>query len=92
MVLAGESFPDAKAQVAAEVTCEPRMLLKPSGTEAAPVSVLVSFATVRERSRRTGPGRRGHPAEAARSFAPRSAMTGTSPPRGEAYDQRPRDS
>jgi hypothetical protein len=29
MVLVGESFPDAKAQVAAEVTCEPRMLLKP---------------------------------------------------------------
>jgi uncharacterized protein (UPF0548 family) len=28
MVLAGESFPDAKAQVAAEVTCEPRTLLK----------------------------------------------------------------
>jgi len=28
MVLVGESFPDAKAQVAAEVTCEPRMLLK----------------------------------------------------------------
>jgi hypothetical protein len=30
MVLVGASFPDAKAQVAAEVTCEPRMLLKPS--------------------------------------------------------------
>ena len=28
MVLVGESFPDAKARVAAEVTCEPRMLLK----------------------------------------------------------------
>jgi hypothetical protein len=28
--MAGESFPDAKAQVAAEVTCEPPMLLKPS--------------------------------------------------------------
>jgi hypothetical protein len=28
MALVGESFPDAKAQVAAEVTCEPRMLLK----------------------------------------------------------------
>jgi hypothetical protein len=28
MVLAGELFPDAKAQVAAEVTCEPRTLLK----------------------------------------------------------------
>jgi hypothetical protein len=29
MVLVGASFPDAKAQVAAEVTCEPRALLKP---------------------------------------------------------------
>jgi hypothetical protein len=28
MVLVGESFPDAKAQVTAEVTYEPRMLLK----------------------------------------------------------------
>jgi hypothetical protein len=28
MVMVGASFPDAKAQVAAEVTCEPRMLLK----------------------------------------------------------------
>ena len=28
MVLVGASFPDAKAQVAAEVTCEPRTLLK----------------------------------------------------------------
>jgi hypothetical protein len=31
MVLVGASFPDAKAQVAAEVTCEPRTLLKPLG-------------------------------------------------------------
>jgi hypothetical protein len=30
-VLVGESFPDAKAQVAAEVTCELRMLLKTIG-------------------------------------------------------------
>ena len=28
MVTVGESFPDAKAQLAAEMTCEPRMLLK----------------------------------------------------------------
>jgi hypothetical protein len=28
MVLVGEPFPDAKAQVAAEVTCEPRMLFE----------------------------------------------------------------
>ena len=31
MVLVGVSFPDAKAQVAAEVTCEPRTLLKTTG-------------------------------------------------------------
>jgi len=32
MVLVGESFPDAKEQVAAEVTCEPRILLKTIGS------------------------------------------------------------
>jgi hypothetical protein len=31
MVLVGASFPDAKAQVAAEVTCEPRTPFKPLG-------------------------------------------------------------
>jgi hypothetical protein len=31
MVLVGASFPDAKAQAGAEVTCEPRMLLKATG-------------------------------------------------------------
>ena len=36
---------------------ESRMLLKPLATEAALVSVLVSFATVRERPRKTRPGR-----------------------------------
>ena len=35
---------------------ESRMFLKPLGTGAAPVSVLVSFAAVRECPQRTGPG------------------------------------
>jgi hypothetical protein len=56
MVLVGESFSDAKAQVTAEVTCEPRMLLKTSWDGAAPVSLLVSFAAVRGRPQRIGLG------------------------------------
>ena len=46
-----------KAQVGAAADSESPMLLKTFRDWAAPVSVLVSFAAVRERPQRTGPGR-----------------------------------
>src|SRR6267154_834396 len=46
-----------RAQARTVTDSESRTLLKPLGTGPAPVSVLVSFAAVRGRTRRTGPGR-----------------------------------
>jgi hypothetical protein len=46
-----------KTLVGAAMKGQLRILLKPSGTEAAPVSVLVSFAAVRGRPRRAGQDR-----------------------------------
>lgn len=46
-----------KAQVGAAADSESRMLLKTIRDGAAPVSVLVSFAAVQGRPRKTGPGR-----------------------------------
>jgi len=46
-----------RAQARTVADSESRTLLKPFRDGAAPVSVLVTFAEVRERTRRTGPGR-----------------------------------
>src|SRR5467141_49261 len=46
-----------RAQARTVADSESRTLLKPLETGPAPVSVLVSFAEVRGRTRRTGPGR-----------------------------------
>ena len=57
MILLGEPSQGTKRRVATVPGREPHMLLKPLGTRTAPVSVLVSFAAVRERPQRTGAGR-----------------------------------
>src|SRR5258707_15165270 len=50
-----------RAQARTVADSESRTLLKPFRDGAAPVSVLVTFAEVRERTRRIGPGRSSPP-------------------------------